>query len=126
MFGLKIKKTSKSYNSDLVDKESIGLTLKDIIKILREFSHSGQADYMDRLFETLTIDDNSKFKLMSQTVDIWGGSGAVWEVWIPDNNKEKEFQKLMISFAKLLLKNGIKNHGITSIKSLFEKEVKKN
>jgi len=125
MFGLKIKKTSNNFDSILVDKETIGLTLKEIVKILREYSHSGQADYMDRLLETLENDDYSNFKELSKKVDIWGGSGAVWEVWIPDNDKEIEFQKLIISFAKLLLKNGITNHGITSIKSLFEKEVKK-
>ncbi len=110
----------------LVNKSDLEIQINKIIQILREFSHTGQADYMDRLLGSLLNNDKFSFVDMSKTVDIWGGSGAVWEVWIQDRNKEKEFQKAMINFARLLNDNEISNHAISSIKSLFEKEVKKN
>ncbi len=112
-------------DSDIINKGDLEILIKEIVSILREFSDNGQADYMDRLFESLSNDDKTKFVDMSKTVNIWGGSGAVWEVWIDDRKKEKDFQNAMIKFARLLNDNGIDNHGISSIKTLFEKEVKK-
>ena len=112
-------------DSGLVNKSDLEIQINKIIQILREFSHTGQADYMDRLLESLLNNDKSSFIDMSRTVDIWGGSGAVWEVCIDNRIKEKDFQNAMIKFARLLNDNGISNHGISSIKSLFEKEVKK-
>ena len=113
------------YQTSFVDKNGIESNLNTIIQLLREYSHSGQAEYMNRILETLHNDDKPGFVELSKTVDIWGGSGAVWEVWIQDRNKEKEFQIAMIKFAGLLIANGINSYGIRSIKTLFENEVKK-
>lgn len=111
--------------NNFINKSDLEICIKEIILILREFSHNGQADFMDSLLESLEDNDKTKFTNMSKTVDIWGGSGAVWEVWIDIKRREKDFQNYMIKFARLLNDNGISNHGINSIKTLFEKEIKK-
>jgi hypothetical protein len=111
--------------NNFINKSDLEIHVKEIINILREFSHHGQADYMDRLLESLEDNGKIKFADISKTIDIWGGSGAVWQVWIDNRKKEIDFQNAIIKFARLLNENGISNHGISSIKTLFEKGVKK-
>jgi len=108
-----------------VEKDSIEATLKTIIKLLSEYSYPCQADYMEKVLKTVVNNNKPEFESISNTKDIWGGSGAVWEVYIKDRDKEVEFQRAMIKFIGLLNDNGIRNYGIRSIKVLFEKEVKK-
>lgn len=108
------------------EKDSIEVILKTIIKVLSSYSYLYQAAYMESVLKALLENEKSEFEALAKKVDIWGGSGAVWEVYIQDREKEKEFQTAMIKFIELLNKNGIRNYGMSSIRALFVKEVKRN
>ena len=106
-----------------VHKDSLEFCIRAIIALLLDSSNYAQAGYMKRVLESVVIEDKALFVKLSKTVEIWGGSGAVWEVFIQNREREKVFQETMIKFADLLKDNGVSNYGIRSIKSLFEKQL---
>lgn len=54
-------------------------TLRELRDILTRQGHPGQARVVDRLIQ-LHDHDPEEFQRLLQSVDMWGGSGAVWEV----------------------------------------------
>ncbi len=60
-------------------RKSLADPLQDIEGLLRSHGHFGQADYVKQLLDLPT---RNRTELISfiQTVEMWGGAGAVWEV----------------------------------------------
>ncbi len=73
--------------------------LTNIEKILRQSKNYGQADVIEKLLILLNNEDLTDFKKLANSVDIWGGAGAVWEVNVEDN----EFKKNMLDLINLLI-----------------------
>ena len=54
---------------------------------------------------------------------MWGGSGAVWEVYFEDKNLQRKFSFEMLQLINLMEKTKVLGSGIKPLKKLFEKEL---
>lgn len=58
--------------------EVLGRDLRAIAELLRKYKHCGQADVVEEILATLETSTPDYDRLRG--IDVWGGSGAVWEV----------------------------------------------
>jgi hypothetical protein len=112
----------KSQEVNLVNKEELISTLTRITEILRDNGYSAQADAVRRPLGFLTTGDELNCIKYLTTVDIWGGSGAAWEVgYFQNTNDEVEFRKCFIRLALLMHQSGFKFSRADDIAEAFEK-----
>lgn len=120
MFGIGKRKITNISNKDLFIA-----TLTRIVEILRDSGFTAQADAVRKPLECLVIDDVDHFVQSLMTVDIWGGSGAAWEVApFPDRKTEIEFEECFIKLVELMTENGIKSSKARSISRFFKSDLK--
>jgi hypothetical protein len=121
MFDLFKRKKIKFQNP-----EELIATMEKISSLLNENGFHYQAMAFSKPIEYLKIDDFENFIKNFNTVDIWGGAGAAWEVSFASWEIEREF---IVTFRKLieLMKNsGIKNRKAISIGAYFLKTLERN
>lgn len=83
----------------MVDKSKIVVILHQMSELLEAAEHDGQAAYT-REAASLATGDWEPFKSALLAVDMWGGSGAVWEVApFPSRGEEKRFTRLVVDLA---------------------------
>ena len=99
---------------------------ENIKNILLKNNHQGQARAMLNLIELLQRNQIDLFIKNLNSVDIWGGSGAVWEVYIEDKPDYILFQTEIIKLINLMEKDNILGRGIKPIKRVFVNEIRKN
>lgn len=99
-------------------------TLNNIENVLREAKIYPQANYVEKTLESLKSDNYEEFKKELKSVNFWGGSGAVWEVYFEDKKLEKKFGVEMIKLIDLMEKSKISNSSIKPLKKVFEKEIR--
>ena len=81
-------------------------TLNDLARILTKHDHLGQAEVVQQLLQGLRSGDRSSFPTLLQSVDMWGGSGAVWEVGdLGDDTRA--FRQAIIDLAAEMDKCGL-------------------
>jgi hypothetical protein len=98
-------------------------TFEKIIVILRDNSHNAQSDWVQKINESLCDNDIDDFIKKLNSVDMWGGSGAVWEVGsFKSRDEEKEFGKLLIRLVELMKVDGISHGKAKSVSRYFKKE----
>jgi hypothetical protein len=73
-------------------------TLRAVSEILWKQDHPGQAEVVDRLIQ-LHENDRVEFRRLLQSIDMWGGSGAVWEV-APLGDDDRRFCQLIVRLAE--------------------------
>lgn len=72
--------------------------------LLHKYDYAGQADVIERILTSLHA-DGSDYQLLSG-VDMWGGSGAVWDVSLcqpdaPEHKMDrKKFWKAIVAIAR--------------------------
>jgi uncharacterized protein YfaS (alpha-2-macroglobulin family) len=115
---------SKRHNP-IQKKEELETSLKKIISILDQSNNSPQARVMESALNSLKTNNEKEFTEISKSVDLWGGSGAVWEVNIEDKALSKTFYFELLKFTELLKENRISNYGIRSIANFLERLVNK-
>jgi hypothetical protein len=119
MFGL-----FKRKDITIVNKNELISTMTRIVEILRDNAFSAQADAVRKPLQYLYSDDKDNFVKHLLTVDIWGGSGAAWEVApFPSRQIEKEFEKHFVKLVDLMRQCGIKNVKATSVEKYFKKDL---
>jgi hypothetical protein len=117
----------KIFNS--TPKENINLILdarERYLKVLNALKgnlnvsgNDSQAIFVKKLTKILH-EDISQFIKLINGVDMWGGAGAVWEVYIQDQNLAKEFGQNMIELINLMQSTNIINGKIQSLKEFFQ------
>jgi len=108
----------------IVNKDELISTMTRIVEILRDIGFSAQADAVRKPLQYLLIDDKDNFVKHLLTVDIWGGSGAAWEVApFPSRQVEKDFEKHFVKLVDLMQQCGIKNGKATSVAKFFKKDI---
>jgi len=108
----------RKYNP--IEQDKFLPVLDRLIILLRSNSFDGQGELVEKIKDDLLNSDIESFKTKLNSVDMWGGSGAVWEVGgFKTINDEKEFQLEIIKLAELMRKSGIKCSKAQSIKRLF-------
>jgi len=100
-------------------------TLTRIVELLRDNGSNEQANAVKKPLRYLYQDDTTKFLESLKTVDIWGGSGAAWEVYFEKRQQEREFQSCFIRLAQLLKDTGIKFKTADTIANVFEKDLQR-
>ena len=119
MFGL-FKRKEITINN----KQELVATLTKLIELLCDSGFDAQANAVRKPLEYLYQDDTINFLKFLKTVDIWGGSGAAWEVY-PFNTtqRHREFQSCFIHLAQLLKDTGIKFRSANQIANVFKEDL---
>jgi len=117
---------SKRNNNNLreEDLDNFLLVLKDISKILNDAGHNAQSGFIDKLINLINQREMNLFIKLINGVDMWGGAGAVWEVYIDNKEDAKSFEKEILNLINLMDDTNILGKGIKSIRRLFEKDLK--
>lgn len=112
-------------NAELIlsKKEKIQKCLIAVKEILFTNDHPAQAEVIQGLIEALSDKDVKKFLANFHTVDMWGGSGSVWEVGFNDNETDYKYMKAMIWLIYALEEAKITNCKMRSVKKYFLKKL---
>ena len=89
--------------------------------ILIKSGYGYVVDYLSQIRMSADNHDNEKFKTLVISRELFGGSGAIWEIWIDDTELRKQFNKLFCDYIDLLKKMGIKNGRINQVRKYFDK-----
>jgi len=106
------------------DDQDIYLKILNNIYLILLRTNPPQSEVLKKLTDLITRKDFVKFNEYLNGKDMWGGSGAVWEVHIENKNEENEFEKEMILLINLMEKTNYLGKGIKPIKKIFEDNVK--
>ena len=121
MFGL-----FKRKEINIVNKEELIETMTQLLGLLRDNGFTHQANAIRKPLQYLYNSDQKKFVKYLLTVDIWGGSGAAWEVYgFKSREVEKEFESCFIKLVELMKQTGIENGKAESVAGFFKKNIKK-
>ncbi len=102
-------------------------TFTTLIMLLRENTHEGQANFVESMLKTLINDQEDKVIKALKSVDMWGGSGAVWEVGYFKNKKEEiEFMCQIVNLIDLMKKSGLSIYNLKRLQKLFKSEINKS
>ena len=122
IFGIESSKTEvfeliKNATSKYLD------TLKKIEAILRKGELFGQENVVKNLMQNLITEDYQIFIDNINSVNMWGGSGAVWEVCFENQDLQRKFNFEILELINLMEKTKILGSGIKPLKKLFENEL---
>lgn len=123
MFGFK---KNKDHDLTLVLEERANFLsiLAILMQLLKGSGNNAQSDFIHKLIELFNQNNLSHFVKLINGLDMWGGAGAVWEVYIEDKNRAKEFENEMLRLINLMEKTKIIGNGIKPIKKIFEDNLK--
>lgn len=62
----------------------------------------------------------NEFVKATNSLDMWGGSGAVWEVYIGAAEEAKTFESEMVKLIDLMEESNILGSGIKPIRRIFK------
>ena len=122
MFYFGKKKSKELVGVNLHEYEVI---LNNLIELLNSVNLGFHAQILQKLVEFLQKKEVNQFIKSINTIDIWEGSGAVWEVYIDDVNKNRRFQMEIIRLIDLMEKTRIMGYGVSPIGKFFRKELAK-
>jgi hypothetical protein len=105
------------------EKESYLNTLKNIEEILKVEGSYEQGRVVEKLAATLMNNEYKKFSKDINSIDMWGGSGAVWEVYFVSKNLKQKFNAEMLELISLMEKTKNLRSGIKPLKKLFKREL---
>ena len=122
MFNLKNNNPNKELSND--DRDLFDTILKSLHKSLSNTNLYAQINVIRKLISLNTNKDNEQFVKLLNGIEMWGGSGAVWEVYIENKNTALEFEISMIELIDLMDKCKILKKGIKPIRKIFLQNVK--
>jgi len=93
--------------------------LNSINQYLVMSDNMAQSKFIERLLNLLKEKHVDEFIKLINGIDMWGGAGAVWEVYIENKEEQKKFEKQMLSLIELMKKTDIMGSGIKSIEKIF-------
>ena len=100
-------------------KVAIDVILGKLELILSDGNHFAQSNVITNLRNYLEENNYVAFLNELHSVNMWGGAGAVWEVYFNDGNLEKRFAQKMIKLIDLMKQLGIDSYGSNSVRKLF-------
>lgn len=110
----------------ITNKPEFEKTLTRLVDILHDNAFTAQANVVRHLFDALTRNDTQDFLKIITSVDMWGGSGAVWEVGgFTTSKDEKEFWRHLIRLTDEMKAVGIKCGRAYETADIFRGELKK-
>lgn len=115
----------KSENIEFTQKarETFLIILTKLIRILSKEDLIAQAQVIKTLVDLLSKRKDEQFVKLLNGIDMWGGSGAVWEVHIEDGRSAREFEIEMIKLIDLMEETNVLGKGIKPIRKIFRENV---
>lgn len=119
-------KKNKSESLELVSQncDDFSSVLTTLFELLKKNGHNPQADFIKELIQLVNQENFNLFIKSLNGVNMWGGAGAVWEVYIEDKESSKEFEKSVIKLINIMEETKILGKGIKPIRMLFEKNLR--
>jgi len=77
-------------------------------------------DYLSYIRLAAEQHDAETFKKKVISRELFGGAGALWEIWIEDNQLRLIFNEQFCEFVDLLKKMGIRNGRINQVRKGFK------
>ena len=111
-------------NNVSINRNEYLKVLGSLENTLRIGNHFGQADVVENVISNLEKNEFDTFLKEIKSINFWGGSGAVWEVYFEDENLEKRFNTTMIDLITLIQKTNISNGRINRLKKMFQTNFK--
>ena len=99
--------------------------LNAIHEILITENYKGQAEVIKSLLVLLNTKQYSLFAERLTSIDMWGGSGAVWEVGFDDASIERLFQIEIIKLIDLMETTAKVSFKIKRVRTLFKEDLAK-
>jgi len=107
-----------------MQEDSLRKDLAQLAALLRKYGHHGQATVVEQIITTLETASPDYKRLAG--IDMWGGSGAVWEVCLTPSKEsstsqadEKLFHESIIHIAAAMEGLGIGTERSRSIAKIF-------
>jgi hypothetical protein len=106
------------FSDDNVDKliTSIDALGDTLIKV-----HIGNyVDYLSQIRLATENHDSETFKKLIISRELFGGTGALWEIWIENQKSRELFNKQFCRFVDILKEMGIKNTRVNQVRKGFK------
>jgi hypothetical protein len=85
------------------ENELLAADLRELADLLIKYGYEGQADVAEKILVSLRTSDPD-YKLLT-SVSMWGGSGAVWDVYLSSQSKfSKDARNDEIAFRKTIIR----------------------
>lgn len=115
-----------NYNYELITRyeEDFKTVLDELRKQLFKEGYVVQSATLSNLLEYLAERNFAKFIKVINSVDMWGGAGAVWEVNFDNKADANKFEDNIIKLIDLMDRTNILGKGIKQIRTIFKKNLK--
>lgn len=87
--------------------------------ILSENGNEAQERFVGRLKMLLAHGEFEKFHHELNTLSMWGGAGAVWEVYIEDKVRNSKFEHAIVELINLMENSQRIGRNLKSIRRMF-------
>ncbi len=101
------------------EREAFLAVLTNLEKLLNKDGLTAQVHVIRVLIDLLKERKDDEFKRLLNGIDMWGGSGAVWEVHFEDNASMQEFEIEILKLIDLMEKADVLGKGIIPIRRIF-------
>ena len=115
-----MKKKESKFVITLIECQRYLPILTKIFQILNNSNLIGQKEVIKKLIDYIIKEDTIQFVKFINSIDMWGGSGAVWEVYIENEIEAREFENELINIINLMEETNILGKGIKSIRRIFK------
>jgi hypothetical protein len=113
-----------------ISEQERGIFMAVLVKLQRILDGEDlitQSQVLNSLIQLLKEKDDQQFKKLLNSIDMFGGSGAVWEVYIEDNGIAREFELEMIELINLMEQTNLLGRGVKPVRKIFiRNEEKRN
>ena len=116
---------NKKENLELIlaEQQRYVSILTNLNQILISAENHAQAQVIQNLIELLHHKNITGFEKSINSIDMWGGSGAVWEVYIADKTAAREFEKEIINLIDLMEQTNFLGKRIKPIRKIFKENL---
>ncbi len=101
-------------------REEYILILSNLSKILSRNNSIGKKQFIEFLINCLNENQLDKFQREINSLDMWGGAGAVWDIYIEDENLYKDFKNNIIKLIDLMEKSQKLKRSVRSVRNIFK------
>ncbi len=115
------KERKNGFSDDNIDfsNENVQRLTKLLDKLgdtLIETNFGNYVDYLSQIRLSTEKHDTENFKRLIISRELFGGAGALWEIWIEDKKSRKLFKKQFCEFMDILLEMGIRDARINQVR----------
>ncbi|WP_421804210.1 hypothetical protein [Flagellimonas sp.] len=112
---MNIFKRNKELNFSDENIESLTKSVTELKSVLDEIGTSLGQQELTNVLASAMKKDSQLFKKYVLTNELFGGAGALWELYCGDEKLQSKFQNKFNSFCRDLIKIGVENRRIKQV-----------